>query len=331
MTATANHRHQCITQAKALLDRAAQVSDRALLIALGAAERVACSDRGEHGGALIDEADALLRDAKRLAGRVFSVDLHTPALDAWLKAPQGPFATALTELSELGAIASALASLQPGSAAQQMAQAAVDERAGAILHVARAHSAVMLDAAVAASQRVVDFGVAPGPDDALLALSEVCDARIRAVLAGEALEAPRPFVRSVLSRDLAERLGEALAAALARPAPLAVAADALQLAPAASFSPRAELVLHGAAEAIQDAPSVELLPGVVIRYVGAELEVELAEDRSDRPILLPVSGEQPGSPCPARAGAHARHFVFTLPEAGSFLLLVGEQAAYLGR
>jgi hypothetical protein len=319
---------------------------------LGAVVRVACGDDGDPEGAqLVADADALLATGNgalpALAARLTSspaeaVELPpTPSLGPWLASPRGPFSAALAELDRLGAVTAGLGVLAPGSTAHRQAQSAVDHAAALVSGAALARGGEMLDAAVAAAERIAAEGVAPGADDALLALSDVCGDRLAAALRGEPLEAPRGFHIRSIDADVASQLGARFAKALSRTSPLEVSPDLMELAPQGAGLGHAEgdLVLHGASEAsVLEPTAVELLKGVLVKYVGSELEVELAADASV--LVVPIFRGEPGDPCPVRSGAHTRHLVFTLSLAADdargddldgYALVVGDRLAFLKR
>ncbi len=308
-----------------------------LASAVGRVARVACGD-DDDGLDLPGRADALLERARAaFAGPALAAGAPAArggAIDRWLAAPRGPFSAALAELDELGALAAGLAELAPGSPAARALDGRVGELARALRDRAREARRPMFEAALAASSRVVERGVHPEHDRALLALADVVGLQLAAALEGEPIDDEAWKVRAT-EPALAERLGALLARALERPAPLAVAPDMVELAAyGLRHGPASvgDLVLHeGGPDAAAKAERVELLPGVWVRPLEAELEVETSPDAAAPCLLTLVAGE-PGEPCPSREGHRAGQLVFSLaPDAEGYALVVGEQVALLRR
>jgi hypothetical protein len=303
-----------------------------ILDAVGRVARVACGDDDAAPG-LPERADGLLERARRaFEGLAGDGEPPTAHVARWLASPRGPFSAALAELDRLGALAGGAAELAPGSPAALRLTGRVDELAGAIADRARSERRPMFEAALAASALIVERGVHPEHDRALLALADVVGLQLAAALGGEPLD-DEPWKVRAADPAAAERLGALLARALERPDPLAVAPDLLELSargwPQAG-KPAGDLVLHEAPPATA-AERVELLPGVWVRPLETELEVEVAP-RAAAPRLVPLTDGEPGEPCPAREGHQAGHYVFTLTTgAEEFALVVDANVALVRR
>jgi hypothetical protein len=315
-------------------------SPERLLTAVGRAARVACGDDDE-GLGLPDRADALLARAREAFGDLTPPAGEDAAVGApggealrWLDSTRGPFSSALAELDELGALAAGLSQLAPSSPAADALSRRIAGLARAVEGRAPSERRAMFEAAMAASALVAERGVHPDYDRALLALADVVGLQLSAALEGEALDDEAWKVRSV-EPAVAERLGALLARALERPNPLAVAPDMVELAAQGFWRAPASvggLVLHEEAlEAAAKAERVELLPGIWVRPLEGELEVE-TEAGAEAPCLLRLVGGEPGEPCPAREGNRAGQLVFTLaPDAEGYALVAGERVALLRR
>lgn len=312
-----------------------------LLAAVGRASRVACGD-DEEGLGLPERADVLLERAREIFGQITpsaeTLTFGAPRGDVsrWLASTRGPFSSALTELDDLGALAAGLEQLAPHAPAAGPLSDRIDELEGAFRGRARdgQERRAMFEAAMAASSLIAERGVHPEHDRALLALADVVGAQLSAALEGEPLDDDAWKVRAV-EPGVAERLGALLARALERPNPLAIAPDMVELAAQGSWRAPAsigDLVLHeGSLESAAKAERVELLPGVFVRPLEGELEVETASE-AEAPCLLVLVGGEPGEPCPAREGHRAGQLVFTLvPEAEGYALVAGERVALLRR
>jgi hypothetical protein len=307
-----------------------------LFPAVGRVARVACGD-DDAGLELPERAEALLERARAAFGSAPPPDAiaaKAGELDRWLDAPRGPFSAALAELEGLGALSAGLAELSPAAPAARSLAGRVGELARAIGERARDHRRTMFEAAMAASALIAERGVHPEHDAALLALADVVGLQLAAALEGEPLDDEAWKVRAV-EPAVAERLGALLARALERPGPLDVAPDMVELA-ARGFrqAPASvgDLVLHeGALDAAAKAERVELLPGVWVRPLEGELEVETSAGAASPCLLALVEGE-PGEPCPSREGHRAGQLVFTLaPDAEGYALVAGERVALLRR
>jgi hypothetical protein len=297
-----------------------------LVAAVGHASRVACGD-DEEGLGLPERADALLERAREMFGNVAPPSAEALTLGAlrgevsrWLTSTRGPFSSALTELDDLGALAAGLEQLAPHAPAAGLLSDRIAELEGAFRGRARDRQErrAMFEAAMAASSLITERGVHPEHDRALLALADVVGAQLSAALEGEPLDD-----------------GAWKARALERPNPLAIAPDMVELAAQGSWRAPAsigDLVLHeGSLESAAKAERVELLPGVFVRPLEGELEVETAPG-AEAPCLLVLVGGEPGEPCPAREGHRAGQLVFTLaPEAEGYALVAGERVALLRR
>jgi hypothetical protein len=313
-----------------------------LVAAVGRASRVACGD-DEEGLGLPERADALLERAREIFGNVAPPSAEALTLGAprgevsrWLTSTRGPFSSALTELDDLGALAAGLEQLAPHAPAAGLLSDRIAELERAFRGRARdgQERRAMFEAAMAASSLITERGVHPEHDRALLALADVVGAQLSAALGGEPLDDDAWRVRAV-EPGVAERLGALLARALERPNPLAIAPDMVELAAQGSWRAPAsigDLVLHeGSLESAAKAERVELLPGVFVRPLEGELEVETAPG-AEAPCLLVLVGGEPGEPCPAREGHRAGQLVFTLaPEAEGYALVAGERVALLRR
>ncbi len=337
-------RTQVLRQAQGLLDTGlAAVSLDELVVQVGALERLTCTDEDDSAelSAVIDEAGRLQGLLVAAAASLPVATLPLPATDSirrWLASPAGPFARALAQIDRLGAVATGLAILAPGSAAHQEAAATDAAIAAQIQQAARSGGASMVDAAEAAANLLVARGVAGTSEQGLLALSEVLSDRIAAALRGETLEAPALFRLAPIETDQALALGAALATALQRKQPLEVAPDLIELSGSVAWgSPLSgrDLVLHGAENQAVARRDVELLRNVRIVVGEDEIEVELLGDEKGAALLVPMVKGNPGEPCPVRSGNHPGHLVFSLPATSEpvdgYALVVGDQLAFLKR
>lgn len=349
-----SYRERFLADLEGLLAGGAPAAPAArLFAAAGRVARVACGDDEDERG-LPERADALLDRARSAFARVaaggdfasrgdlavaastgdLAATAPTGDVERWLASPRGPFASALSELDGLGALAAGIAELAPNAPAGRLLAGRVGELARAIGDRARAERRAMFEAGMAASALIAERGVHPEHDEALLALADVVGLQLTAALAGEPIDDEAWRVRAT-DRALAERLGALLARALERPAPLAIAPDMVELsaqgwrqAPMSS----GDLVLHEtSAEATAKAERVELLAGVWVRPLEGELEVETSSG-GEAPCLLPLVGGEPGEPCPSREGHRAGQLVFSLtPEAEGYALVTGDRVALLRR
>lgn len=308
-----------------------------LLASVGRVARVACGDDDE-GLGLPERAEALLDRARvALANASLGVDAASAeagSFGRWLASPRGPFSAALTELDSLGAIAAGLAELSPEAPSTRSLAARIDELAHQIRERARSERRSMFEAAMAASALVAERGVHPEHDAALLALADVVGLQLAAALEGEPLDDEAWKVRAT-EPAVAERLGALLARALERPSPLSVAPDMVELAAHRWHHAPAsvgDLVLHeNAPETSARAERVEILPGIWLRPLDGELEVETPPG-SPAPCLLTLSNDEPGEPCSSREGNRAGQLVFSLtPAAEGYALVAGERVALLRR
>lgn len=311
--------------------------DAADLQLVGAAARVAGGDAEDDAEALlVDAAEALLAKARGIAVAPVAALPDTPALDALLLSPRGPFTAALLELDRLGSTIAGLSALGHSSAPAAIAHAA--RLAARIRDVARSSSADLLRAGEAASRAIAERGVDIEADAALVALADVVDLRLRAALGGEPLEPAAPVRAATLPAALAASLGATLARALGR-ATLDVSPDLLELAAPGAMSVRgADLVLHGAAAAAEThAPApIEVLRGVRVTYRHGELVVDLSRVVSPSTVMLvAIERGEPGVFCDKRGGATPSEVVFTLtdptPELDGWALVVGDDLAFLRR
>lgn len=203
--------------------------------------------------------------------------------------------------------------------------------------------------ALLANAHIAEHGAVPGPDDAVIAVSDALVPALHAAFRGERIdtllgpeprsERARPLVteraRPLAASELT-RLGLILQTALDRQKPLAIAPDLLELTPFFLASSAPELVLHddGNEEPILAA---EPFPGVLLRVHLDVLEIELgaavpAGGAYPEPVLLPLVGDAALSPCRCRAGQTARHFVFEPsdhPAVDAYALLLGDDVAVL--
>lgn len=323
-------RSLAVAKLRALLDDGRGEID---LTDVGAVARVASGDAEDAPSArLVDEADALLARA-RAARFHGDATFAMPAVDRWLADPRGPFSEAVAELDRLGAITSALAFVDPSGDAHAAAAARVAALVERIGGAARVHGALLLDAAILASERIAAGGVDGAGDGALIALADVLGARLDAALAGEPLEAKTSVRAARLDASRATELGVVLAKALGRTT-LDVSPDLLELA-AHLVSPASarDIVLHGT-EATESQPlPVEILRGVHVTIGNGELVADVADRGRSVVMLVPIERGEPGTPCTARGGATTSETVFTLHEVTAeldgYALVVGDRIAFL--
>jgi hypothetical protein len=331
------------TKLDALRSRPAETAwTRDPIALVGAAARISASDPGDEGEEnemtqMIEEADRLLSAITTSVARVHADLPDLSPVHRWLADPRGPWTEAVATIDALGTIAAGLATLAPESSESKRATTEVASLAKEIAHTAKDHSSYMLDAAVAASERIADEGVCPGPDDALIALADVVGTRLEAALRGEPLEMTAPIRARAIAPSLSQALSETLQKALRKPS-LDVSPDLLELSIQHSHAPslRGDVMLHQASpEPARDTRPVELLRGVKVVYRGSELEVSL-ESSKEAPLLVPILRGEPGKPCASRGGSHARETIFTLDaddgdEIDGYALVVGERVVFLRR
>lgn len=331
-------RRQILNAAADLLDRgpSALTADEFLLRA-GQVYRIACTDAeaSDEAADLVDQADALLERFRAEGHGLPLSGLTLPDVgqaERWLQAPAPRFAEVLETLDRVGAIKAGLALLD---GARPEVDQASDRLVAQIQAATERHPEALFDLGVAALERIAERGLVPGEDAALLALDEAVQRRLTSALAGQPLEANRTFRVRPLASEQAQALGQALALAMQRTNPLAVAPDLLELAPftAAASSRGHDLVLHGVSPRASVDLSVELMRDVRVSVHEDEIEIELLGNESGPVLLVPLVRGEPDRPCASRSGNHPRHLIFTPapadPNLDGYALVVGDRLAFL--